>query len=65
MLLKVERGEGVEPGRADELGREARYVIKHKLLVTPEVEVVGYGDLPRSERKSKRVFDTRITDSVV
>jgi len=65
MLLKVERGEGVEPGRADELGREARYVIKHKLLVTPEVEVVGYGELPRSERKSQRVFDTRITDSVV
>jgi len=65
MLLKVERGEGVEPARADELGREARYVIKHKLLVTPEVEVVGYGDLPRSERKSQRVFDTRITDSVV
>ncbi|MBM4273796.1 MAG: ATP-binding cassette domain-containing protein [Deltaproteobacteria bacterium] len=65
MLLKVERGEGVEPGRADELGREARYVIKHKLLVTPEVEVVGYGELPRSERKSQRLFDTRITDSVV
>ncbi len=65
MLLKVERGEGVEPGRADELGREAVYTIKRKLMVTPEVEVVGYGSLPRSERKSQRVFDTRITDSVV
>lgn len=65
MLLKVERGEGVEPGRADELGREVRYLIKHKLMVTPEVDVVAYGELPRSERKSKRVFDTRITDSVV
>jgi phenylacetate-coenzyme A ligase PaaK-like adenylate-forming protein len=29
------------------------------------VEVVGYGELPRSERKSQRVFDGRITDSVV
>jgi phenylacetate-CoA ligase len=65
MVLKVERGEGVEPGRADELGREVRYVVKHKLLVTPEVEVVGYGALPRTERKSKRVFDTRIQDSVI
>lgn len=65
MLLRVERGEGVEPGRADELGREVRYIIKHKLMVTPEVDVVAYGDLPRSERKSKRVFDTRITDSVI
>jgi phenylacetate-CoA ligase len=65
MLLKVERGQGVERGRAGELGREVRYVIKHKLLVTPEVEVVGYGKLPRTERKSKRVFDTRIQDSVI
>jgi phenylacetate-CoA ligase len=65
MLLKVERGEGVEAGRSNELGREVRYVVKHKLMVTPEVEVVGYGDLPRSERKSQRVFDGRITDSVV
>jgi phenylacetate-CoA ligase len=65
MLLKVERGEGVEAGRADELAREAIYVIKHKLMVTPEVDVVAYGELPRSERKSQRVFDVRITDSVV
>ncbi|MBI4644342.1 MAG: ABC transporter, partial [Deltaproteobacteria bacterium] len=65
MLLKVDRGEGVEPGRADELGREIIYTAKHKLLVTPEVEVVEYGALPRTDRKSKRVFDTRITDSVV
>jgi phenylacetate-coenzyme A ligase PaaK-like adenylate-forming protein len=65
MLLKVERGEGVEAGRTDELSREVRYVVKHKLMVTPEVEVVGYGELPRSERKSQRVFDNRITDSVV
>ena len=65
MLLKVERGEGVEAGRTDELSREVRYVVKHRLMVTPEVEVVGYGELPRSERKSQRVFDGRITDSVV
>jgi phenylacetate-CoA ligase len=65
MLLKVERGEGVEAGRTDELGREVRYVVKHRLMVTPEVVVVGYGELPRSERKSQRVFDNRITDSVV
>jgi hypothetical protein len=33
-------------------------------MVTP-AEVLGYGELPRSERKSQRVFDGRITDSVV
>jgi len=29
------------------------------------VEVVDYGSLPRSERKTKRVFDDRIQDSIV
>jgi phenylacetate-coenzyme A ligase PaaK-like adenylate-forming protein len=42
-----------------------RYVVKHKLMVTTEVEVVGYGELPRSKRQSQRVFNGRITDSVV
>jgi phenylacetate-CoA ligase len=65
MLLKLERGQGVERGRSDELRREVRYVIKHKLLVTPEVEMVGYGKLPRTERKSKRVFDARLQDPVI
>ena len=54
----------MEAGRTDELSREVRYVVKHKLLVTPVV-VVGSGELPRSECKSPLVFDARITDSVV
>ncbi len=65
MRLLVERGEGVERGRGEELRREILHTIKHKVMVTPEVEVVDYGSLPRSERKTKRVFDSRIQDSVV
>ncbi|MGE5850078.1 MAG: phenylacetate--CoA ligase family protein [Candidatus Methylomirabilota bacterium] len=65
MRLVAERGEGVERGRGEELQREIVYAIKHKVMVTAEVEVVGYGSLPRSERKTKRVFDTRIQDSII
>ena len=39
--------------------------IKRELMVTAQVEVVAYGALPRSERKSQRVFDTRIQDSII
>ena len=39
--------------------------IKRELMVTPEVELVAYGSLPRSERKSQRVFDARIQDSII
>jgi phenylacetate-coenzyme A ligase PaaK-like adenylate-forming protein len=33
--------------------------IKKQILVSGKVEIVNYGALPRSERKSKRVFDNR------
>ena len=65
MRLVVERGQGVEAGRGEELQREIVHSVKHKVMVTPEVEVVGYGSLPRSEQKNKRVFNTRIQDSIV
>lgn len=65
MLIRVERGAGVETQRGEELGREILYTIKHKLLVSPQVEIVAYGSLPRSERKSQRVFDTRLIGPVV
>ena len=46
----------VEPGvdRA-ETALEIKYVFKQKYNMTPEVEVVGIGDLPRSEKKTKRI----------
>ena len=65
MRLVVERGEGVERGRGEELQREIVYTVKHKVIVTAEVELVDYGSLPRSERKTKRVFDSRIQDSII
>jgi len=65
MKLVVERGQGVDRGRVPDLLKETIHQMKKQLLVTPEVEVVEYGTLPRSERKSQRVFDTRIEDDIV
>ncbi|PLX97010.1 MAG: ABC transporter, partial [Desulfuromonas sp.] len=65
MRMVVERGQGVEAGRSAELIHEAVHQIKKQLLVSVELEVVDYGTLPRSEKKSQRVFDTRIQDEIV
>jgi len=65
MRLVVERGQGVERGRGEELQREIAHAVKHKIMVTPEVEMVDYASLPRTERKTRRVFDTRIQDSII
>ncbi len=66
MRIVAELGEGVGTDIADDLSKTLIQRIKKKVLVTPSaVELVPYGSLPRSERKSQRVFDTRIQDSIV
>jgi phenylacetate-CoA ligase len=59
MLLKVERARDNDPSADTRTAIEVTEMIKKKILVTPEVEMVEYGTLPRSERKTKRVFDNR------
>jgi len=59
MTLRVERDQGVESHRNEELLGRIGQEIKKQILVSCQVELVDYGSLPRSERKSKRVFDNR------
>ncbi len=59
MTVKVERAEGGNPSADPELARKIEEEIKKQILVSGKVEIVDYGTLPRSERKSKRVFDHR------
>ncbi|MFO7715618.1 MAG: ATP-binding cassette domain-containing protein [Desulfosarcina sp.] len=65
MKLVIERGQAVDGARTAELVHETIYQVKRQLLVSIDVELVDYGQLPRTERKSQRVFDTRITDEIV
>jgi phenylacetate-CoA ligase len=59
MTIKVERRPRLGPERDDEIARRIRRAIRQQVLVSAEVEVMEYGALPRTERKSKRVFDHR------
>ena len=59
MTVKAERGQNVDASQNDALSRTIATQIKHSVLVSADVQVVDYGSLPRSERKSKRVFDNR------
>ncbi len=59
MTIKVERTEGGNPTEDPTLARSIEEEVKKQILVSGKVEIVNYGALPRSERKSKRVFDNR------
>jgi len=65
MRIVCEIGEGAQRDEALPLADLLVKKIKRELMVTPEVELVAYGTLPRSERKSQRVFDARIQDSII
>ena len=59
MTIRLECNEGFERARMPHLAQTVSAEIKNKIMVSANVEVVPYGSLPRSERKSKRFFDNR------
>jgi phenylacetate-CoA ligase len=59
MTVRVERAAGLEGASEAALVMQLGHAIKTQLMVTARVEVVDYGTLPRSERKSQRVVDRR------
>lgn len=65
MCLRVERAENVDAKRNPELAHEVGHQIKKQLLVSAELELIDYATLPRSEKKSQRVFDDRLAGEIV
>ena len=59
MTVLVERDQGVDSSHNPELAKGIGEKIKKQIFVSANVEPVPYGSLPRSERKSQRVFDSR------
>jgi phenylacetate-CoA ligase len=59
MTIRLECCQGAGPGGKPELARRVAERIKSQIMISPQVEIVDYCTLPRSDRKSKRIFDNR------
>jgi phenylacetate-CoA ligase len=59
MTIRVERSIDGRPEKDTRLAEAIATEIRRKILVRGQVEVVEHGSLPRTERKSRRVFDHR------
>ena len=59
MTVKIERADGADPSSDRDLADHIQQRVKKELMISTRVDVVNYGTLPRSERKSQRVFDYR------
>jgi phenylacetate-CoA ligase len=62
MTIRLECCQGAGPGGKPELARRVAERIKSQIMISPQVEIVDYCTLPRSDRKSKRIFDNRAID---
>lgn len=62
MTIRVERGDGVDRSQDPDLSKMISAQIKKQIFVSGDIEIVDPGSLPRSERKSQRVFDNRDND---
>jgi len=60
MTMKVERSEAVRSERDTTLAKDIEDRMQRQLLVSAKVEIVDFRSLPRTERKSVRVFDNRM-----
>jgi len=59
MLIKMERGADIGNANDMHLAERLETEIRRKILVRCRVEILDHGDLPRTQRKSQRVFDHR------
>lgn len=61
MTIKVERAQGLKASHDLDkyIKKTIEHEVKKQIMVSCDVEVEDYGTLPRSERKTKRVFDNR------
>ena len=59
MTIRLERGKSTDPAEDEAIIASLEDSIRRHLLVRGKVELVNYGTLPRTERKSKRLFDER------
>ncbi len=59
MTIKVEREQSGDSANDRSLAGMIEKTIRKETLVSGKVEIVAYQELPRTERKSKRVYDHR------
>lgn len=59
MTIKTESKNGLDPVQIQKAKEKIKKNVQSKIMVSCDVEICTYGQLPRFEGKAKRIFDTR------
>jgi len=59
MVIKAERGKECRPGDDARRKKLIEGEVKKQIIASCEADICCCGELPRSEKKTKRIFDKR------
>ena len=59
MTIKVEERQGLDSTNMENIKLKIIKMIQSKIMVSCDVQICAYGDLPRSAGKAQRIFDNR------
>jgi phenylacetate-CoA ligase len=59
MTVRLECQENLDDSKKPDIAKQIAREIKKQILVSCDVDIVDYCSLPRTERKSRRIFDNR------
>ena len=59
MTIKVESRQGFNSTDTKDIKAKIKKTIKSKIMVSCDAQICAYGDLPRFEGKTRRIFDNR------
>ena len=65
MTIKVERPENKDSCNDQAVKKQVEDRIKKEILVSSSVQILDHGVLPRSEGKTKRIFDHRFDENII
>jgi len=59
MTIKTESRQGSDSADTENIKAKIKKTIKSKIMVSCDAQICAYGDLPRFEGKTRRIFDNR------
>lgn len=59
MTIRTEVQQGIDADNTADIKNKIKKTVQSKIMVSCDVDICGYGKLPRFEGKAKRIFDNR------
>lgn len=60
LTIKAEAQQGIDTENSNDIINKIKKTVKSRIMVSCDAQICAYGELPRFEGKTKRIFDNRV-----